>query len=166
MDEIKCYAFDCFGTVFDMSGVSRDEIRDYVAHVNKQDFTPYDFPASWWDLKLHPDSAPGIKRLQSRGAVCVALSNGSVDLLRHVSERGGVHWDHIVDLAKHKVYKPNRNAYLTVSADLGIPPVDTMMVTANPDFGDVEGASSVGMWTRVIRNGHPNTILELAGEER
>ncbi len=42
---INCIAFDCFGTVFDMSGVSKDEIRDYVAHVNKADFTPFVSPS-------------------------------------------------------------------------------------------------------------------------
>ena len=159
----KCIAFDCFGTVFDMAGVSRDEIKAYVAHVRRNDFSPFEFPRSWWDLKLHPDAAPGIARLQRNGFKCVTLSNGAADLLRHVSEAGGVHWDHIVDLAAHRVYKPHRDAYLTVWKDLGIPPEQTMMVTANPTFGDVEGAMSVGMMPKVIRK-HAGLmdILELS----
>ena len=67
MSLITCVAFDCFGTVFDMSGVSREEIKAYVSHVRKNDFTPFLFPPSWWELKLHPDSAAGIARLQAKG---------------------------------------------------------------------------------------------------
>lgn len=161
---IKCLAFDCFGTVFDMAGVSQDEIRDYVRHVRQNDFTPYNFPDSWWNLQLHHDAATGIKLLQQDGFVCSTLSNGDAKLLRHVSERGGIYWDHIVDLAAHKVYKPHLDAYKTVQKDLGFLPEETMMVTANPTFGDVEGASALGMFPQVIRQeeGDIKDIIDLA----
>lgn len=158
-------AFDCFGTVFSMDGVSRFEIQQYVQHVNKNDFTPFDFPLSWWSLKAHPDSEEGIARLQAAGFLCVALSNGSVDLLKHVSEAAGISWDHIVDLASHRVYKPNVEAYKTLEADLGIEPAYSLMVTANPTFGDVEGAAAIGMRSQVIRQPDtPRDIVQLAEE--
>ena len=159
---IKCVAFDCFGTVFDMSGVSRDQIRDYVDHVRKETFSPYGFPREWWELKCHPDAAEGVKRIQALGIDCITLSNGDVELLDHVSANGGICWNHLVDLAKHRVYKPNVNAYWTVMADTGHKPAETLMVTANPTFGDIEGAQAIGMRPFVIRNGYPNTIIELA----
>lgn len=40
----KCVAFDCFGTLFDMSTVPKDEIAAYVEHVRRNDFSPYEFP--------------------------------------------------------------------------------------------------------------------------
>ena len=162
MTGIKCVAFDCFGTVFDMSGVSRDQIKDYVDHVRKENFSPYCFPREWWDLKCHPDAAEGIEKLRSLHITCVTLSNASFDLTEHVSVNGGVVWDHIIDLARHKVYKPNVNAYWKVMEDTGHKPAETLMVTANPTFGDIEGAQAIGMRPFVIRHGYPNTIIELA----
>ena len=160
---IKCIAFDCFGTVFDMSGVSRDQIRDYVEHVHKEDFSPFAFPREWWELKCHQDAAEGIAKIQALGIECVTLSNGSVDLLEHVSVRGGIYWNHLVNLAEHRVYKPNINAYWTVMADTGYKPSETLMVTANPTFGDIEGSAAIGMPSQVIRQpeGLAN-IIELA----
>ena len=160
--KIKCIAFDCFGTVFDMSHISNNEIKDYVDHVNQHDYSPYSFPNSWYNLKSHPDSAEGIKLLQERGYFCVALSNGSYDLIKRVSESNNIYWDHIVDLNKHKVYKPRFDAYKTIEKDTNFQPSETLMVTANPTFGDIEGARNIHMNNIVIRHGYPNTIIELA----
>jgi HAD superfamily hydrolase (TIGR01493 family) len=145
-----------------MSGVSRDQIKDYVEHVRKNDFTPFEFPQSWWNLILHTDSATGVQRLQAAGFYCVTLSNGSPDLLSHISGRGGIVWDSIIDLAKYKVYKPHEAAYATVLAETTYYPRETLMITANPTFGDIEGAAAIGMRSQVIRHGYPNTIIELA----
>lgn len=158
---MRVIAFDCFGTLFNMQGVSREEIQDYVAHVNRNDFSPYKFPDSWWNLKLHKDVKKNFALLQERGLKCVALSNGSVGLLAHVAKRGGIEFDHIVDLAAHGVYKPHVNAYRTIQKDLGYLPADTLMVTANPRFGDLEGAALVGMPSQVIRHGYPEDLADL-----
>ena len=163
MSRIKCIAFDCFGTLFDMSGISRDEINDYVGHVRNERFSPFPFPRSWWDLKCHPDVPKGMESLRLMGISCVALSNGSVDLIEHVSVSGGFCFDHIVDLVGHGVYKPNVNAYWLVKNDIGFETFETLMVTSNPTFGDIEGAAAVGMQSQVIRQpGKIQTIIELA----
>lgn len=160
---IKCIAFDCFGTVFDLQGVSRAEIKAYSDHVNAEDFTPFNFPNAWWDLKLHADSGVAINRLLNDGFACVAMSNGSVDLIKHVSANGGVTWTHIVDLIAHGVYKPHTEAYYAIEKQTGYKPEETLMVTANPTFGDIEGAAAIGMQSQVIRHpGTPLTIIELA----
>lgn len=148
---IKCIAFDCFGTVFDMNGVDRLEIRAYVNHVRRNDFTPYRFPESWWALELHPDARDGVNALKSAGYHCVTLSNGSADLLAYVSAMNDLVWDRIIDLAKHRVYKPNIDAYRTVEQETGFAPDECLMVTANPTFGDIEGAAAIGMHSKVIR---------------
>lgn len=159
---IKCVAFDCFGTIFDMDSVPREEIQEYVRHVRANDFSPYRFPNSWYALKCHSDAMTGISKLQGAGLWCVTLSNGSVDLLRHVSEAGGIHWNAYIDLAKHQVYKPHVDAYRTPEKEFGVLPAETLMVTANPTFGDLEGAAAVGMRAQTIRHGRPNTVIELA----
>ena len=161
---LKCIAFDCFGTVFDMAGVSRDEIGDYVRHVRRNDFSPYTFPKSWWELNLHPDAAEGVALLQAAGYFCVTLSNGEAALLRHVSALGGIKWDKIINLASHRIHKPHVDAYRTVEIETGFKPAETLMVTANSTFGDIEGSAAIGMRSQVIRNGHPETIIDLAKE--
>lgn len=164
---VECVVFDCFGTVFDMVGVSREEIRAYVDHVRGENFTPFAFPSSWWDLRAHADAAAGIRLLQGDGLFCVALSNGDVGLVSQVSERNGFHFDWVIDLAgKHRVYKPHVDAYRTVEKELGYKPADCLMVTANPTFGDIEGAAAIGMPSQVIRHGYPDTIIELAEKLR
>lgn len=160
--QIKCIVFDCFGTVFDMSGVSREEIKAYVEHVRKNDFTPFEFPQSWWELRAHPDSSEGIKLLQHAGYQCVSLSNGDAGLIWRASRRACIEWNYVTDLRAERVYKPNIEAYRTVEKLLGWKPAECLMVTANPTFGDIEGAAAIGMPSQVIRHGYPNTILELA----
>jgi len=159
---IKCIAFDCFGTVFDMSGVSRDEIKAYVDHVRRKDFSPFDFPQSWWNLKSHPDAEEGVKRLQRSGFTCVAMSNGSRELIEVNSASGFIFWDTVIDLVRRRVYKPHIDAYRMIEKQAGFKPAETLMVTANPTFGDIEGSAAIGMPSQVIRHGYPNTIIELA----
>jgi hypothetical protein len=47
-------------------------------------------------------------------------------------------------------------------AETAIFPRETLMVTSNPTFGDIEGSAAIGMPSQVIRHGYPNTIIELA----
>lgn len=161
MKTIQCVAFDCFGTLFDMTDVPRPEIAEYVRHVNKNDFSPYKFPESWWNLKPHPDVVDGIRYLQQSGYFCATLSNGGADLLGHISGACGIGWDFIVDLISYGVYKPHVDAYRTVEKMTGFKPSETLMVTANPTFGDIEGSALVGMESVLIRHGYPDTVLDL-----
>lgn len=159
---IRCVAFDCFGTVFDASSLSRDDVRAYVEHVRRDDFSEFDFPRPWWSLEAHRDSAEGIRRIRN-GFVCVALSNGSKPLIQHLSDRAGISWDAIYDPFVNKAYKPhNLDAYRWVERQIGFKPSETLMITANPTFGDIEGAEAIGMRSQVIRHGRPETIIELA----
>jgi len=155
-------AFDCFGTIFDVSDVPRQDRIDYGNHVRTVDFSPFNFSPAWYAIKAHADSAKGIQLLQASGIKCVTLSNGSVELLTQISASADIHWDLVIDLTKHRVYKPNPDAYLTVEKELGFKPRDTLMVTANPLFGDVEKATAIGMQTQIIRHGYPDTVIELA----
>jgi 2-haloalkanoic acid dehalogenase type II len=159
---IKCCAFDCFGTLFDMTPVPKSDIAAYVHHVQRADFSPYTFPKSWYDLKAHPDVSAGILEIQSSGILCVALSNGSKELIEHLAIMNILAFDRVIDLVAHKVYKPHVDAYKTVHKETGVKPHETLMVTANPLFGDLEGAAAIGMRSQVIRHGYPNTVLELA----
>lgn len=160
MNQSPILAFDCFGTVFDMTSVPREEIKAYVDHVRQQEWSPYTFPESWRWLTAHPDSAEGIYRLQQKNIECWTFSNGGWELIGQASHANDIHWNNIVDLSIPKVYKPNAGAYqylrdLAEGRELHI-------VTANPTFGDIEGAELIGVKSHVIRHGNPETIIELA----
>lgn len=155
--------FDCFGTVFDASTLATEEIRAYVAHVNRADFSPFPFPESWWKLKAHPDAANGLRAIRNLGIKCYAMSNGPIELIERISDANEIEWDGIIDFRKAKIYKPHPHAYLVAQTQTGILPADSLMITANPTFGDVEGSQAIGMQCQVIRQGGAiNTIIDLA----
>lgn len=163
MNKIRCIAFDCFGTLFDVSSLPNGHVAKYVEHVRREGFEPYNFPDEWDLLEAHAGVAEGICRLMSMGIYCVALSNGSRSLIQHLAWANEFAFTHIVNLVAHRCYKPHLAAYRTIKADLGIEPHETLLVTANPTFGDVYGAFVTGMTPMLLRQpGWPQTVVELA----
>lgn len=158
---MKVIAFDVFGTVFDLSGVPRQEIKDYAHHIHQPEWKPLHLPKSWETLPVHPDSVEGIKQLQERFFV-VTCSNGPLGLLAKLSKHNGIHWDAIIPLELNKVFKTNPKAYMTVCEVLDVDPSDVIMVTANEKFGDLEAARGLGMQAILIRDEKIPTIIDLA----
>ena len=161
---INTILFDVFGTVFDMSSIPQEEIRDYVRHVKSEEWSPLVLPESWGELKAHPDSREGIERLSKRFEV-VTFSNGPIELLRHISESNDndIAWDSFVPVAHTRGYKPATWVYPWACGWLNKPPASVMMVTANATFGDLEGAAACGMVPQLVRHeGCPMTLIELA----
>lgn len=159
---IQVIAFDVFGTVFDLSGVDRQEIKDYAAHLRKPEWSPLHLPKSWETLPAHADSASGIARLRERYTV-VTCSNGPLGLLAKLSKHNGISWDAIIPLELNRVFKPKPQAYLTVCQVMGVEPENVLMVTTNKDFGDLEASVAVGMKSVLIRDEEIPTIPHLAG---
>lgn len=161
-DNLKVIAFDCFGTVFDAATLSRQNIEDYNEVKKQLIYRPYDFPEEWYKLRPHIDSGRGIRRLRERYRVCT-MSNGSVDLLSHLSREASIDWDLITPIELAQVYKPDPRAYLLLPQLFHCRVDQVLMVTANPAFGDCEACVKIGMPFAIIR--HPNTpadIMELA----
>lgn len=162
---MQVIAFDCFGTVFDLSVAQRADLRAYAEHIRRPEWSPLRLPEYWETLPAHPDSAAGIRRLRSKFFV-VTCSNGPLGLLAKLSKNAGISWDAIIPLELNRVFKPDQRAYLTVCEVLGVEPKDVTMVTANEKFGDIEAAGGLGMSTVLVRrysDGYgPKTIAELA----
>lgn len=159
---IKVIAFDVFGTVFDFTGVDRQEIRDYLAAITAPEWRPLKLPESWEHLKPHGDSEAGISYLRDRFMV-VTCSNGPLGLLAKLSKNADIQWDAIVPLELNRVYKPHPKAYMTVCEVLDVAPENVLMVTANESFGDLEASRALGMQAQLIRGGDgPKTIIGLA----
>lgn len=158
---IKVIAFDVFGTVVDLSGVPREEIKAYADHIRKPEWSPLTLPESWEHLQPHPGSAAGIDWLKSKYLV-VACSNAPMSMMARLSTNVCLPWSAIIPLEYNRVYKPNPKAYLTVCELMRVEPNEVLMVTANKDFGDLEGAKSVGMHNALIR--HPDGRWQSIGE--
>lgn len=159
---IKVIAFDLFGTVFDMSGVDKSEIRAYLEHIRKPEWEPLTLPEGWTQLKAFPDAQEGIRRLGNKHWL-TSLSNAPILLQCRLCLANGLSLHMLSPLEVAHVYKPNPRAYMTVCDIFQCEPANVMMVTANKDFGDLEASAALGMTPMLIRNGDgPKTIIELA----
>jgi FMN phosphatase YigB (HAD superfamily) len=162
MSDLKLIMFDVFGTVVDMSAVDRDEIRAYIEHIRKPEWSPLELPASWRDLPLHPDSKAGIARLAKNYKV-VTCSNGNFQVLQGIVCNHELAME-VCPLELFQVFKPNAFAYLAVCAAYRAAPEQAMMVTANKTFGDLEASERLGIRPKLIRDETGLTIEDLAAE--
>lgn len=160
---LQVIAFDVFGTVFDLSGVDRAEVRAYVEYIRAADWKPLTLPESWNNLRAHADALEGIERLRRRFQV-VTCSNGPISLLAKISKAAGISWDALIPLETARVYKPNPRAYQLICETMRVPPEAVAMVTANATFGDLEAAGVLGMRPILIRDDQRPTITSLADE--
>ena len=161
---IEVVAFDLFGTVFDLSGVSMFELRDYAQHIKKPEWSPIEFPKSWESLPAHPDAKEGLDKL-NKIVETATFSNCPIDLQTKLLTNHDLWFDNLIDLSSIKTFKPNPKAYeflATFYAADDIPADRILVVSANEHFGDIEGARAAGMRSCLIRHGYPNNILELA----
>lgn len=159
---IEVVAFDLFGTVFDLSGVPREELKAYAAHISQSEWSPIEFPLSWRDLPVFPDAQEGIRLLRENHEV-ITFSNCPIDLQTHLCEKHDVKFDWHFSLAAQRVFKPNPKAYQRLQSHYCgvVKPESILVVSANERFGDIEGARQAGMQSLLIRHGRPNDILEL-----
>jgi len=158
----KVIAFDVFGTVFDLNGVNRQDIINYINHIQRSEWSPLKLPESWENLKAHPDAVEGINRLREKFIV-VTCSNCPLGLLSKISKHNNISWDAIIPLELNKVFKTNPKAYMTICEVMSVEPKDVLMVTANEKFGDIEASRLLGMQSILIRgNEGPKNIIELA----
>jgi 2-haloalkanoic acid dehalogenase type II len=159
---LKVIAFDLFGTVFDLSKVDRAEISAYVKQLRQDVWQPLELPESWGDIQPHPDAKEGIQLLRKQYEV-ITFSNCPLDLQRHLLAKAGIEFQFLFPLENYHIYKPNEIAYKTLSRYyFAVKPEEIMVVSANKTFGDIEGARAAGMKSCLIRNGEPNTIIDLA----
>jgi len=150
---VKAIFFDTFNTVYAMDRCRRDEIEAYAAHIAKPDWSPLNLPERWSKLPAWNDVIKALPSLRDE-FICVALSNGPIDVQIALARNSRLDWDFIVPLEAYHVFKPNVRAYQVAVDLVGVHPSEAMMVTANRDFGDLEGAASCGMQSMWIDRKH------------
>ena len=102
---------------------------------------------AWHRLDPWPDTVPGLTRLK-RKFILATLSNGNVALIVNMAKRAGLPWDAVLGAEVARHYKPQREAYLTTAALLGLPPSQCLMVAAHN--GDLAKASEAGLRTAFV----------------
>ena len=117
------------------AGVASDD--DAVAHVLDG------FAA----LPLHPDVAPGLRRMHERGLVLVPLTNGATAMSERMFADAGV-----LDLFAHRLsvedvgpWKPHHAPYDLALRTTGVAPDRAVLVAVHP--WDLAGAAAAGMRT-------------------
>lgn len=161
MKKPKVAFFDLNNTCLQMTGATREEIEAYITHI-KQPWSPLKLPDHWkrfipWnDLKA-------LNALQEKGIICCTLSNNPIRLqIEQMQYCRLFEWDFLVPLEAYRVFKPDVKAYQVACNLLQVAPEDALMVTANHNFGDLEGAAMIGMPSIWIdrKNENPNYLIK------
>jgi 2-haloacid dehalogenase len=122
-------------------------VLDEFGLAGLQDFEIEHLNRAWHRLDPWPDAVEGLTRLKRR-FILATLSNGNVALLVNMARRAGLPWDAILGAEVARHYKPQREAYLTTAALLGLRPEQCLMVAAHN--GDLAAASSFGLRTAFV----------------
>ena len=77
-----------------------------------------------------------------------ALSNGSIDMLRNISNNANLVWDYVISAEMFGTYKPDPKVYIGAASVLDLPPENIIMVAAHKY--DLEAAKAQGMHTAFI----------------
>lgn len=166
-NNIKVIAFDIFGTVVDLDNVPRNELKEYARILKAPKWEPFRPPITWKTLKAFEDSKEAIKLLRQKYKV-VTLSNCPIDYQIDICKHNKLEFDALIPLEAFQMYKPKTEAYKTLFKLFpDVAPSEFMMVTANKTFGDLEGASNLGMSPVWIRHSskvkdilHLSSLLE------
>ena len=89
---IKVVAFDLFGTVFKLSVVPREEVKDYARQLRRLEWAPLKLPESWEELVPFDDAQDALLRLSKRYWV-VTMSNAPWRLQRKLVVHNGLPFD-------------------------------------------------------------------------
>jgi 2-haloacid dehalogenase len=133
LDDLHRMSLDRLLKDFGITGLTEAE----TDHLNR----------AWHRLDPWPDAVPGLARLRKR-YVLATLSNGNVALMVNMAKRAGLPWDAILGAEVARHYKPQREAYLSTAAFLGLEPRRCLMVAAHN--GDLVAAASTGFRTAFV----------------
>lgn len=144
----RVIAFDCLNTIFSLADVPEGEVAGFVAHCETGE-RPYAAHSCWYDLYEHGDVHDAFCDLQMMNIRLVAFSNANDDVIKVCSKKCNLKWSDFVFPYK---YKPSLAAYQELLAQCKVAPERLMIVTANPRFGDIQGAKSIGARCVVVRD--------------
>lgn len=139
------FLFDLFGTLIDMNSATSEAIEYYAHTIHKPEFEELNFPEDWYYFPAYDDANDILDVCRAVGTV-YTLSNAPMDVQRSLFQENDLEVDGIIPVSLLRKYKPNPEVYSEVLRALRPEnPSDVFMVTANKNFGDLEGAAACGM---------------------
>lgn len=150
MNERPVLFFDCMGTVFDVSDVPTHQMTAYTRAIRRCNPLRAYPPLQFDNLRAHPDAQPALARLAEKFDV-VAFTNCPPAVFNAVTARAQLVWHDVVPLLRAGASKPVPYVYPWACGWWNRRPEQCTMVTANPTFGDVEGARACGMNVILVR---------------
>jgi FMN phosphatase YigB (HAD superfamily) len=146
MKKPKVAFFDLNHTCLNMLGVGSEDVANYLNHIKQSSWSPLKLPEYWTTFYTHSDVVTAIWNLRKYlGVKCVTLSNNPIRIQIEQMRFNKLNFDFMVPLEAYHVFKPNIKAYQVACNLLQVAPEDALMITANHDFGDLEGANAIGM---------------------
>ena len=117
--------------------------------------------AAFGELPLHNDVRPGLERLHDQGLRLVTLTNGGLDNVTSLLERGGVAGfiERSMSVADVGRWKPAPEPYLYAAERCGVSPERVMLVAVHP--WDIDGAKRAGLaacWIDRQRTPYPEPL--------
>jgi 2-haloacid dehalogenase len=96
-------------------------------------------------LPLHPDVAPGLRRIHDAGVRIVTLTNGAAAMSENVFRNGGIlpFLERRLDVSAPQRWKPHPDAYRHAAEVCGVP-VDRLGLAAVHPW-DIDGAQRAGL---------------------
>ena len=131
--------------------LGRDVLRDLAPDLTEEQIDSV--IATFGELPLHDDVAPGLRALAEADISVVTLSNGSTDVAEGLLQRGGVR-DLVVETLSVDaagIWKPHRAAYAYALERHGVPAAEAALIAVHP--WDLHGASRAGLRTAWVRRG-------------
>lgn len=162
MKRPKVAFLDLNNTCLQMKGATREQIERYVNHIRHSSWHPLTLPNCWRFFEPWPELGASLNAFFDMEIKTVTLSNNPIDVQIDQCRHAMVQFDWMVPLESYHVFKPDVKAYQVACHLLNVAPEDALMVTANKDFGDLEGAASIGMPSVWIdrKNDNPNRPIK------
>ncbi|WP_327694178.1 haloacid dehalogenase type II [Streptomyces sp. NBC_00459] len=112
-------------------------------------------------LEVHPDVAPGVRKLHEAGFRLVTMTNGNAALTRRLLAGAGLdeYFEAMLDVSGPRCWKPAPAAYRYAVEQAGVRPEQALMVAVHP--WDVDGALRAGLagaWLRRDAAVYPTTM--------
>ena len=105
-------------------------------------------------VRLHPDVAGGIRRLQVDGHRLFTLSNGSSAIAEKLFRESSIAdcFERLLSVESHSAWKPARGAYERAAKVRGVTLEEMILVAVHP--WDIDGAARAGMHTAWVNRAH------------
>jgi 2-haloacid dehalogenase len=166
------FALTAAGSYASFRDLATDVLRSLLAgqHLDDSAETVNSVLSGIADLPMHPDVAPGLRRLHDQGLRIITLTNGATAMSERMLADAGVLplLEHRLSVEQPGRWKPHPDAYRYAAEVCGVDVSRMALVAVHP--WDIDGARRAGMlgyWLDRRKTPYPHSFLapDLAFED-